>query len=224
MTDNLGYLIYGPQTAMAVDGGAVDEISDFVSFHRLSLRFITNTHGHADHTAGNEALVQNLGAEAFTALMSAEKKAFILDGETVRVFRTPGHSVDSVVFQAGNMLLTGDTLFNGTIGNCFSGDMHGFFMSLKALAAFPEDTLLYAGHDYVAASLSFARHLEPDNPDIDIYFMNYTPTLVRSTLAAELKVNPYLRFNSPAIIRLLDSRGLKIGTEYERWESLMSIE
>ncbi|MDX9788398.1 MAG: hydroxyacylglutathione hydrolase C-terminal domain-containing protein [Desulfobacterales bacterium] len=208
---------------MAVDGGATAEISAFLRLHKLNLQFITNTHSHTDHTTGDKALKQASGGMAFTAFMSAEKKQFPLDGGTVRVFRTPGHSSDSVVFQAGNTLLTGDTLFNGTIGNCFSGDMHGFFLSLKALAAFPEETVIYAGHDYVAASMAFARHLEPENKDIDVYLSNYTPTHVRSTLLDELNVNPYLRYNSPAIVRLLESRGLQVATEYERWESLMSI-
>lgn len=222
--DNLGYLIYGPKRAMAVDGGAAEESLEFVRAHRLTLSYVTSTHSHPDHICGDKALLRKSDALLFSAAMSAEKGLFVLDGEPVRVVRSPGHSADAVIFETADILLTGDTLFNGTIGNCFSGDMTGFFSSLKILMAYPKETLIYAGHDYVAASMAFAKFLEPDNRDIDAYLAEYTPGHVRSRLSDEFKVNPYLRFNSPAIVHFLESRGLRVGTEFERWESLMSIE
>lgn len=54
--DNLGYLVYGLKSAMAVDGGAVGEILDFVRIHNLHLKYVTNTHSHMDHTVGNQGL------------------------------------------------------------------------------------------------------------------------------------------------------------------------
>jgi hydroxyacylglutathione hydrolase len=47
---------------------------------------------------------------------------------------------------------------------------------------------------------------------------------VLSTLDDERAVNPYLRFNDADIIRLLEVNGLPTGTEYQRWEGIMSIE
>lgn len=222
--DNLGYLVYGPSTAMAIDGGAASQILSFLRERHLSLAHVTNTHGHGDHTMGNETLVRESGATLVTPRMGVEKEGITIDGETVGVRHTPGHSADSVVFQVGGMLVTGDTLFNGTVGNCFSGDMPGFFQSLKTLMAFPADTIVYAGHDYVMESLAVAARLEPDNPDIAAYREAYTPSHVRSTLADELRINPYLRFNAPGMVRLLAEKGLPTGSEYERWHSVMSLE
>ena len=122
------------------------------------------------------------------------------------------------------MLITGDTLFNGTVGNCFSGDLKRFYDSIKLLMGFPGETIIYAGHDYVQESMAFAKNLEPDNRDIDLFLKKYDPEHVYSTIDEELKINPYLRFNESKIITLLKSKGLPVATEYERWESLMSIE
>jgi hydroxyacylglutathione hydrolase len=76
----------------------------------------------------------------------------------------------------------------------------------------------------VAASLAFARHLTPQNSAIDAFSARYDKNHVVSTLNDELTVNPYLRFNDPEIISLLQSRGLPTATEYQRWEGIMSLE
>ena len=165
--DNLGYVIFGRFEAMAVDGGAWQEILEFVSGHGLALRYVTHTHLHHDHTEGSETLIEKSGARLLGFHELQDGAAIALDGEPVRVYRTPGHSIDSICFHAGRYLLSGDTLFNGTIGNCFSGNLRGFYESIVRLMALPEDSIVFAGHDYVELAISFARHLEPGNGDID---------------------------------------------------------
>ena len=88
----------------------------------------------------------------------------------------------------------------------------------------PDDTRIYAGHDYVRDSLAFARHLEPGNKDIDNFWNSYDPDHVYSTMADERRINPYLRFNEEPIVNLLKENNLPHATELERWHSLMSIE
>jgi len=73
-------------------------------------------------------------------------------------------------------------------------------------------------------AVAFARFLEPANRDLDAYLDRYEPDCVRSLLRDERKVNPYLRFNDPAIIAILKERGLPVDSEWERWQSLMAIE
>ena len=222
--DNLGYLLYTGTRALAIDGGAVDEIMAFVRQEGLTLATVTNTHGHGDHTTGTRQLVSAAGAVHLDHRRFSDGHTIILEGETVTVRLTPGHTTDSVVFATDDCLITGDTLFNGTVGNCFSGDLKAFYRSIRLLMGYPGATRIYAGHDYVAASLAFARHVTPDNRAIDAYADRYDQNLVVSTLDAERAVNPYLRFNDPEIIRLLESKGLPTDTEYQRWEGIMSIE
>jgi len=222
--DNLGYLLFGQTEAMAVDGGAWQEILEFVSRHGLKLLYVTHTHRHHDHIEGSEHLLEKSGARLLSFHELQDGAAIALDGEPVRVYRTPGHSLDSICFHAGRYLLSGDTLFNGTIGNCFSGDLRAFHESVRRLMALPEDTVVFPGHDYVELAVAFARYLEPENGDLDAYMGNYEPECVRSRLRDELKVNPYLRFNDPGIIGILKKRGLPVDSEWERWQSLMAIE
>jgi hydroxyacylglutathione hydrolase len=222
--DNLGYLIFGRTAAMAVDGGAWQEILEFVSGHSLKLLYVTHTHRHHDHIEGSEQLLEKSGARPLDFHGLQDGAAIDLDGEPVHVYLTPGHSIDSVCFHAGRYLLSGDTLFNGTIGNCFSGNLRAFHESVRRLMALPEDTVVFPGHDYVELAIAFARYLEPGNRDLDAYMSHYEPDCVRSLIRDELKVNPYMRFNDAKLIEILKKRGLPVDTEWERWQSLMAIE
>lgn len=222
--DNLGYLLYSGTCALAVDGGAVNEIISFAQRSGLKRLQVTNTHGHGDHTAGTRRLAQTPGAVYLDYHRFVDGDTIDLEGQIVTVRLTPGHTSDSVTFAAGDFLVTGDTLFNGTVGNCFSGDLKAFYRSIRLLMDYPPATRIYAGHDYVAASLAVARLLTPENPDIDAYAARYDKRHVVSTLKDELNVNPYLRFNAPEIVALLKSKGLPTDTEYQRWEGMMTVE
>ena len=222
--DNFSYVIYGEKAAGIVDGGAVEKSLDFLSDANLKLQFIVNTHQHADHTVGTERLKDLTGAVLIDNQTLRKEKTIILEDRAVSVLHTPGHTADSLCFYFENVLVSGDTLFNGTVGNCFSGDLRGFYNSIKRLMALPAETVIYAGHDYVRDAMAFARSLEPENSAIDRYLERYNPEKVFSTLQEELLVNPYLKFNDSRIIAVLEKKGLPVDTEYRRWESLMSLE
>jgi hydroxyacylglutathione hydrolase len=223
-SDNLGYLVYGNATALAIDGGAGRAILDFVETNGLQLKYVTNTHKHPDHTAGTGDLVKLSGAEYLSREMLLKAGQVVIDDLTVEVIDTPGHTDDSLSFSVATSLITGDTLFNGTVGNCFSGDLKAFYESVKKLLAYPAATRVYAGHDYVSYAMAFAKIVEPDNAEIDAYLKKYDNAHIYSTLADELEVNPYLRFNADPIIALLIKRGFPVGTEYDRWLGVMSLE
>lgn len=208
---------------MAIDGGAVASILDFVEKNKLKLTQVTHTHLHPDHTCGTQELMARSGASLLDGAFLSGHSIIEIDGVTVCVYSTPGHTDDSVTFHVANSLITGDTLFNGTIGNCFSGNIRSFFHSIKFLMAFPKDTVIFAGHDYLKYAMSFTRMIEPDNPDINPYLKSYNPSHVFSLLGDELKVNPYLRFNDSSFIEIMKKKNLPVSTEFQRWESVMSL-
>ena len=81
-----------------------------------------------------------------------------LDGLTVTVLETPGHSEGSVTLLCGDAMFAGDTLFAGSCGRC---DMEGgsprrMALSLKRLAALEGDFAVYPGHG-PASTLSEER-------------------------------------------------------------------
>ena len=222
-SDNFGYLIHGDKSALGIDCGAVDNILSYLKSSDLDLTLLTNTHNHPDHTAGNSQLLNKTCASflSFEDLMS--NSVINLDNGTVNAFHTPGHTEDSVIFHTGNSLVTGDTLFNGTIGNCFSGNLKAFYKSISFILTFPPGTVIYAGHDYVDYSIKFAKIIDADNRYFDSYLKKYNPAHVLSTLEDELKINPYLRFNDEKMTEILKAKGLLVNTGYQRWESIMSL-
>ena len=223
-TDNFAYLLYRQQTAMAIDGGAVDDILDFVERRGLTLAWVTHTHRHADHTVGSERLIARSGARLLDNREMKHQAVIELADRKVRVYRTPGHTEDSVCFHAGDILVSGDTLFNGTVGNCFSGDLGVFLGTIRFLMSLSDDTRIFAGHDYVVDSVRFSRQIEPGNHAIDAFLSTYDSSCVFSTLAQEKGINPYLRFNQPSIIERLSKSGLPVDSELDRWQSVMSLE
>jgi len=222
--DNLGYLVFDDKFALAVDGGDPTAIRAFLTSRKLELLWVANTHGHPDHTCSNQALIRETGARQISYPDVMRAGIFKLGAHEIQVIPTPGHSADSVCFYFSNILLTGDTLFNGTVGNCFSGDMRGFYESLQRIMELPSDTVIYSGHDYVKMAMEFLRSLDPEEKRIDRYLIGYDPNNVFSCLKDELLINPYLRFDDSRIGELLRKKGLGTADSWQRWLSLMSIE
>ncbi|PIE70677.1 MAG: hydroxyacylglutathione hydrolase [Deltaproteobacteria bacterium] len=219
--DNFGYLVYGSRTAIAIDPGAPEAMAAFAAAHHLRFSLITNTHSHGDHTCGNKRMEQLTGAPFRKCTTFTDNESLTVDTDRIRVFRSPGHSDDSIVFYTGTALISGDTLFNGTVGNCFSGDLDGFYNSLRRLMALPDKTIVYAGHDYVRESIAFANAILPGEPAVKQFMDAYTSHHVMSTLGDEKKVNPFLRFDDPAMIGLLEARGCSASTSRGRFMAIM---
>ena len=222
--DNFSYLVHLNGQGVVIDGGAVEEILTFLTDHGITLQWVTNTHMHPDHIPGNQALLDKTGASFVDPGTAAEGQLIDVGGKPLEIKLTPGHTLDSVCFSAPGFLITGDTLFNGTVGNCFSGDLKAFFISLKKIMEFPPTTRIYAGHDYVKDAMAYARIIEPGNADrIQAVQDRYDPALVVSTLAEEMAVNPYLRFNAPSMVDNLKARGVCPETAYDRFKAIMEI-
>lgn len=221
--DNLGYLVHSSRQGMVVDGGGAEDIMAYARKNSIQIKYVSNTHFHDDHTYGNAVLLEKTAARFIDCRQIKSDQTLPLDQETLEIFHTPGHTSDSVTFKADDFLVTGDTLFNGTVGNCFSGDLRAFFNSLKRILSLPAETKIYSGHDYVLESMSIAQKIEKENPHIEAYIRRYDSALVLSTLADELSVNPYIRFNAPNMISNLGKKDMPVETEFDRFKSIMEI-
>ncbi|HAK44774.1 MAG TPA: hydroxyacylglutathione hydrolase [Spirochaeta sp.] len=224
---NLGYLLWAGGEAAAIDGVAPDEILEFAAAEGLELKYVTNTHEHWDHIHGNDALLKASDAVNITTDMMCRIKILKLGDEQLEAFPTPGHSEDSIVFyfkdDEGGAMLTGDTLFNGTVGNCYTKDYELYFESLQKVLRFPPETMIYAGHDIFSYTTGVMDKIDPDNPHLSDYKDSYSADLLVTTLGQELKVNPFIRFDDTALDDYRAGLGMPLNTPYERWRAMMSV-
>ncbi|HET8789840.1 MAG TPA: hydroxyacylglutathione hydrolase, partial [Modicisalibacter sp.] len=129
-------------------------------------------------------------------------------GRRFSVMAVPGHTLDHIAFFADGtppLLLCGDTLFCGGCGRLFEGSPEQMYDSLTRLAALPENTLVFAAHEYTLANLRFAQAAEPNNATRDALLRECQrarelerPTLP-STIGRERQINPFLRTSSAEI-------------------------
>ena len=162
-SDNFTYLIADEKTkeAAVVDSSYnAEEIIKILKTQNLRLKYVINTHGHSDHTAGNTELKSIFGAKIVADKLSKVNcDVWVEDGDVIKIgpislkiIYTPGHTVDSICILVDNQkLLTGDTLF---VGECGRTDMPGgnsksMYDSLFNKILELEDSIeVYPGHDY----------------------------------------------------------------------------
>ncbi|KPA12191.1 hydroxyacylglutathione hydrolase [Candidatus Magnetomorum sp. HK-1] len=222
--DNLAYLVHGKTDAIAIDGGSVNDILGYLSKNGLTLKYVFNTHNHGDHTPGNQRLLNATNARFISCKDLAASKELTFETTSINIYETPGHTLDSICFHINDYLITGDTLFNGTVGNCFTGDETSFVNSLKKLSALGEQTIIYPGHDYVQPAMKFAKNHEIESSRIQAFLESYNPKHVFSTLSQEKGHNPFLRLDRPEIQKMLINNDLPVKTETELFQSLKKIE
>ncbi len=167
--DNFSYLIADEDTneAAVVDSSFNSgEIIKILKTKKFDLKYIINTHGHSDHTAGNSELKSVFGAKIVAQKLSkANFDIAVDDGDiltvgkvSLKVIHTSGHSLDSICILIDNKkLLTGDTLF---VGECGRTDLPGgnsrnlYFSLFDTLLKLDDAVEVYPGHDYGLKSAS----------------------------------------------------------------------
>jgi hydroxyacylglutathione hydrolase len=223
---NFNYLIGCGETGEAL---AIDPLDHGKCLQQARARGwritqILNTHEHRDHTGGNAALVAATGAKLLAHHAAKDKIAgvdrglaagdVVKVGKTVEleVMDTPGHTFCHVCLRAHGeqpALFSGDTLFNAGAGNCHNGgDPEALYDTfVRQLAALPEGTQVYPGHDYIENNLRFTLDREPGNRQartlLDRVSGQDPARAYVSTLGVERDINTFFRLRSPAVIARL---------------------
>ena len=171
-------LNYDP-LAGALSTREADRILEYVKREKIEIAWILDTHPHADHFSAAPYLKEKLGAptgigEKVVDVQKLWAEIYNLpdldcdgsqwdrlfaDGDTfrvgeipVRVMVSPGHTLASITYVAGDAAFVHDTLMmpdSGTSRADFpGGDAHELYRSLQAILRLPDDTRLYVGHDY----------------------------------------------------------------------------
>src|SRR3974390_2555713 len=146
----------------------------------LKLVKAIDTHLHADHVTGLGELrnrthcVTVMGEQSKADVVSmrvSEGDGVTIEGITLDVMYTPGHTDDSYSFLMGDRVFTGDTLLiRGTGRTDFqNGSARAQYDSIfNRLLKLPEETLVFPAHDYKGDTVSTIGEEKRFNPRLQV--------------------------------------------------------
>lgn len=163
--------------AVVDPGGEPELILNVVKKHQLQVKYIFNTHGHFDHISANRIVKQATGAPILIHHADAElltnpiippeefgpveidsppADEYFHDGDSYNIgevelgiIHTPGHSKGSICLLMQDRVLTGDTIFSGSIGRSDlpGGSEKELLESIrKKILTLPNTLLVFPGH------------------------------------------------------------------------------
>ena len=215
--DNYIWTLRDGKNAAVVDPGEARPVKEYLAREGLTLVAILATHHHPDHVGGIAELVAMTKVPVFgpkgepipelTHPVGQGDKVEISALDAVfSVLDIPGHTRAHVAYYGLDSLFCGDTLFACGCGRVFEGTAEQMLDSLSKLAALPDETRVYCGHEYTLANIKFAREVDPDNRLLAAREAKAAklraagrPTLP-STLGEERATNPFLRCAEPAVV------------------------
>jgi hydroxyacylglutathione hydrolase len=221
LQDNYSYLVIDEasnQAALIDTADDLEHLLPAIEAEKVTLTHILNTHHHADHSGGNQELIQKFPGVVVVGGAHDADRIFgvtqsVSDGDVVKVgslsaqvIHIPCHTRGHVAYLFDDALFSGDTLFIAGCGRFFEGDAAQMHQALNgSFAALPGHTRVYCGHEYTVSNLRFALHVEPDNQAAQkkIEWANQQraqglPT-VPGLLSEELSFNPFMRVSSDKI-------------------------
>ena len=177
LQENCFILFDENKDAFIVDpGDSSKNIINVIEKNNLSIKFILLTHGQFDHVGAVAALKEKYNVPIYLSendknflekpeevrasafgiqIEPAKVDYFVKDKDEIKfsqdiikVIETPGHTIGSVCYLFKNLLFSGDTLFNGSIGRTdFPESDHNLMMeSLKKLKNLDDDIFVLSGH------------------------------------------------------------------------------
>jgi len=145
----------------------------------LELRWILDTHVHADHITGAGALQRRFAVpRAISQASGAVADRLLEDGDRIEfgdrsleVRLTPGHTAGDVTYVLDDQscAFTGDALLVRGCGRTDfqEGDAHRLFHSVRErILSLPDDTRLYPAHDYLGRTVTTVREERAFNPRV----------------------------------------------------------
>ncbi len=225
-TSTYTYLLADPATheAIIIDPTLVMVQRDLklISELGLKLKYILDTHVHADHITGATLIKNATEAQIALSAKSNAKGAdiYLNDGDELRAgsivisaIATPGHTDSCMTYVTRGCAFTGDTLLiRGTGRTDFQqGNPHTLFHSIrKKIFSLPDDTRIFPAHDYNGHTSSTVFQEKMHNPRAKLE--NNEDTFVEILNSLKLDHPKYIQEAVPANLVCGDLDELKSKT------------
>lgn len=233
-----------------VDPGSADIVYNYLAQHQLQLKGILLTHHHHDHIDGAAELRDKYQCPIYgprsvripqVTHHLGEGDNLKLGGLNATILAIPGHTLDHIAYlietspltktlKSPAHLFSGDTLFGAGCGRLFDGTASLLYAALQRIAALPDDTIIYGGHEYTLANIRFALTIEPDNTELQARQVIETQkrqqgiATLPTQLGREKQTNPFLRCHLPSIRRAVEQiSGQALMADAEVFASLRLI-
>lgn len=166
------YIEHNGEAAVIDPLREVDQYIELANSRDTKIKYVFETHFHADFVSGHVTLSEKTGAPivfgpmadpSFECIVAADNQEFKIGGLTIRVLHTPGHTLESTTYllldehKKELALFSGDTLFIGDVGrpdlaqkvaSMTQEDLAGLlYDSLRTkIMTLPDDVVVYPGH------------------------------------------------------------------------------
>jgi hydroxyacylglutathione hydrolase len=221
LDDNFGVLVHDTVTGAtaSIDVPEAGPVLNALSEKGWTLTHILVTHHHKDHIGGVDEVRARFpdakivgpapdkarvpGADVYLG----EGGELAVGALRAKVIETPGHTSGHVVyhFPREKLLFAGDTLFAMGCGRAFERPAQVLYESVMKLAALPDDTQIWCGHEYTLSNGRFALKVDPSNEALKARMAEVEKLraagefTLPTSIAVEKKTNPFFRADDAAI-------------------------
>lgn len=217
------YILSSGGEALIVDPhiSIEEDYINYLTKRRLILKFIVDTHTHADHFSLAAVLKDKFKAsvlmheKAISTVADHRLKdndLISLGAVRVRILYTPGHTDDAVSLYGEDKLFTGDVLLIGSVGRTDfqNGSPESMFDTLQKLKSLPDNTMILPGHDYHEMRSSVLKKEKGSNPFLrENSRENFIKTMRSKVIPKPFNIDNIIRVNQKgeaASLRMISAK------------------
>ncbi|EED22924.1 hydroxyacylglutathione hydrolase, putative [Talaromyces stipitatus ATCC 10500] len=220
-SNNYAYLVTDEPTKQSViiDPAHPEEVIPVLKSEEAAgnakVTAIVNTHHHWDHAGGNDGIefphlkvIGGSQCQSVTKTPTHGETWKIGERISVKALHTPCHTQDSICYflEDGDQraVFTGDTMFTGGCGRFFEGDAAQMHKALnETLAALPDDTKVYSGHEYTKSNVKFLLAVSQSDAikKLQAFAESNQQTQGVLTIGDEKAHNVFMRLNDPDVLK-----------------------